>query len=167
MKCHLFILVCLHLIASNAKADAEAETLPIEDLQAEHRSAKPEPFLDKIAAFFAGGNTRKHDKKQTYPQQTAASVPRPQYVRPPLPPQPPKRPTNLLQKRPPKPPPSYDQQTSASQNFGAFTNQSPGKIKTMSETFFWEKSFALGVHFIVYKTNTSINMTDPDIVEIN
>ena len=156
MKCHLFILVCLHLFASNANADAEAETLPIEDLQAEHRSAKPEPFLDKIAAFFAGGNTRKHDKKPTYPQQTAASVPRPQYVRPPLPPQPPKRPTNLLQKRP-KPPPSYDQQTSASQNFGAFTNQSPGKTKTMPE--FFGKSFSLRVHFIVYK-NQYINQND-------
>ena len=128
MKCHFNIrvsaIVCLYFASAVflVHASPDAETLTVDELTAEHRSAKPEPFLDKIAAFFAG-NTRKQDvKKPTYPQ-TAASVPRPQYVRPPVPPKPPVRPQNLLK----RPQPVYDQQPSSSNNFDRFSNAGPGK----------------------------------------
>ena len=128
MKCHLiFCLLVIGVCQSWVQASPEAETLSVDELTAEHRSAKPEPFLDKIAAFFSG-NTRKQDKP-TYQQHGAASVPRPQYVRPPVPPKPPVRPPNLLKRPPPKPQPVYsghDQSSSASSNFNSFASPGAG-----------------------------------------
>ena len=126
MKCHS--ILCLLVIIGGqswVQASPEAETLSVDELTAEHRSAKPEPFLDKIAAFFAG-NTRKQDKP-TY-QHGAASVPRPQYVRPPVPPKPPVRPPNLLKRPPSKPQPVYghDQSSAASSNFNSFASPGAG-----------------------------------------
>ena len=142
MKCHsiLCLLVIIGGQYSGVQASPEAETLSVDELTAEHRSAKPEPFLDKIAAFFSG-NTRKQDKP-TY-QHGAASVPRPQYVRPPVPPKPPVRPPNLLKRPPPpnKPQPVYsagnkiDQNPSASSNFNSFASPGAGGGKNFQFLF--------------------------------
>ena len=151
MKCHsiLCLLVIIGGQYSWVKASPEAETLSVDELTAEHRSAKPEPFLDKIAAFFSG-NTRKQDKP-TY-QHGAASVPRPQYVRPPVPPKPPVRPPNLLKRPPPppnKPQPVYsagnkiDQNPSASSNFNSFASPGAGGGKNFQFLLNNNKKFAL------------------------
>ena len=147
MKCHS--ILCLLVIIGGqswVQASPEAETLSVDELTAEHRSAKPEPFLDKIAAFFSG-NTRKQDKP-TY-QHGAASVPRPQYVRPPVPPKPPVRPPNLLKRPPPpnKPQPVYsagnkiDQNPSASSNFNSFASPGAGGGKNFQFLFNNNKKF--------------------------
>ena len=59
MKCHHLIVFFTYLIVLS-RASPEAETLNVEELEAEHRSAKPEPFLDRLAAFFSGVS---HNKK--------------------------------------------------------------------------------------------------------
>ena len=52
--CH-FILVSSIVLAN---AEAELPTTVVEELEAEHRSAKPEPFLEKLAAAIFGSNDK-------------------------------------------------------------------------------------------------------------
>lgn len=119
MKCHSYILVLCLLKLINA----EAELSTVEELTAEHRSAKPEPFLDRLAAFFTGSTEKK--------QSAAASVQRPVAVLPPRPPLPPSRPNNIplrKQSYKPKPAPVYQGQSVApSNNFQTFVQPAPGK----------------------------------------
>ena len=129
MKCHL--LVCCLLFATASRAESN-----VENLEAEHRSAKPEPFLDRLAAFFSGAGNKK-DKRppplqpqlpHLHTQTAAASVPRPVAVRPPLPPRP--------HINPPVAPPQIPlrkqhnpvyQSVASSNNFQTFVNPGQGK----------------------------------------
>jgi len=43
-------------------SEAEADANPDADLIAEHRGAKPEPLLDRIASLFGVGSTDKSSK---------------------------------------------------------------------------------------------------------
>ena len=104
-----------------------------EELVAEHRSAKPEPFLDRLAAFFSGAG--QNDKKYPNQQQTSASVQRPVAVKPPLPPRPPNLPklhkpqAPIRKSGPPRPKPVYQGQSVApSNNFATFVQ--PGKTNS-------------------------------------
>lgn len=128
MKCHYLLLVFCLLKLINAEAELKA----VEELTAEHRSAKPEPFLDRLAAFFTGGSV---DKKQS----TAASVQRPVAVLPPRPPLPPARPNNIpLRKQSYKPAPVYQGQSVApSNNFQTFVQPGPGKTLKICEKIFF------------------------------
>ena len=122
--CHFLLLSCLIVYAASSP---EAETLQVEELEAEHRSAKPEPFLEKLAAAIFGSNEKSGQKRPVY-QQTSASVQRPVAVKPPRPPLAPRPPT------PPKipirrPQPVYNgPQASPSNNVPSFAPQ-PGSGK--------------------------------------
>eukprot|EP00093_Oithona_nana_P000528 00528.XXX_2216_2581_1 [CDS] Oithona nana genome sequencing. len=99
--CHL-ILFCTVLIIP-ALADAELPTTVVEELEAEHRSAKPEPFLEKLAAAIFGSNNDKTSNKRPPP-------------RAPRPPQPPRIPLKT------RPQPVYNgpQVSAASNNVQSF-----------------------------------------------
>ena len=131
MKCHLVLLSLISIFQlNNISLVTSQET---EELVAEHRSAKPEPFLDRLAAFFSGGqNDKKYHQQQ---QQTSASVQRPVAVKPPLPPRPPNLPKlpkpqiPLRKSGPPRPKPVYQGQSVApSNNFATFVQ--PGKTNS-------------------------------------
>jgi hypothetical protein len=53
----LAVAAAASLAAADSESDAEATALS--DLDAEHRGAKTEPFLDRIASFFGGGSNDK------------------------------------------------------------------------------------------------------------
>ena len=119
--CH-FILVSSIVLAN---AEAELPTTVVEELEAEHRSAKPEPFLEKLAAAIFGSND-KTGKRPVY-QQTAGSIQRPVAVKPPRAPRPPQPPRIPLKTRPQ---PVYNgPQASASNNVQSFAppQSGPGK----------------------------------------
>ena len=139
MKCHLVLISLFSVLqlSSNIHSVTSQETLKTEELVAEHRSAKPEPFLDRLAAFFSGGQ---NDKKfQHQQQQTSASVQRPVAVKPPLPPRPPgppslpklTKPLPIRKSGPPRAQPVYQgqsyqgQSVAPSNNFATFVK--PGK----------------------------------------
>jgi hypothetical protein len=150
MKCHsniifvVTVILVLNFKTGLASPDAESKTTTLtEDLPVEHRGAKPEPFLDQIAAFFGGGgNANKkvgHQNQQKRPmpiyQQTSASIQRPQSIRaPPRPPTPPQIPLRP-QKRPQPPPPRYTQNQAPSNNFQTFVPPSTSQGKTKSYIF--------------------------------
>ena len=121
--CHFLLLASALALAL---ATPEAET-KVEELEAEHRSAKPEPFLEKLAAAIFGSNDKTSSKRPVY-QQTAGSVQRPVAVKPPrvpLAPRPPQPPRIPLQKRPQ---PVYNgPQVSASNNVQSFAPPQTGK----------------------------------------
>ena len=133
MKCHLVLVystLCLFQ-ALSSQASADLPDLKNEELIAEHRSAKPEPFLDRLASFFSGGSsTANNQNKKIHHQLTSASVQRPVAVKPPLPPRPPSlpRPNIPLRKTgPSRPQPVYNGQSAApSNNFQTFVKP-PGK----------------------------------------
>ena len=124
--CHFLLLASALALAL---ATPEAET-KVEELEAEHRSAKPEPFLEKLAAAIFGSNDKTSSKRPVY-QQTAGSVQRPVAVKPPrvpLAPRPPQPPRIPLQKRPQ---PVYNgPQVSASNNVQSFAPPQTGKKNT-------------------------------------
>ena len=137
MKCHLVLISLFSVLqlSCNIHSVTSQETLKTEELVAEHRSAKPEPFLDRLAAFFSGGQ---NDKKFQQ-QQTSASVQRPVAVKPPLPPRPPgppslpklTKPLPIRKSGPPRAQPVYQgqsyqgQSVAPSNNFATFIK--PGK----------------------------------------
>ena len=138
MKCHLVLFFSLISFLSSVTSQEP------EDLVAEHRSAKPEPFLDRLAAFFSGAG--QNDKKYQPPppppfQQTSASVQRPVAVKPPLPPRPPNLPklpqpppAPIRKSGPARPNPVYQGQSVApSNNFATFVK--PGKKMTFFDNF--------------------------------
>lgn len=122
-KCHQLCLVLTVIAYSLVQAESDPALSPNEDLPVEHRAAKPEPFLDRIAAFFSGA-TNTQDRLQT-----SASVQRPTVLRPrpPLPPQIPLKPQPQYV-RPPRQPDSYQQ---PSNNFPTIVSPGPGKITFM------------------------------------
>ena len=134
MKCHLVLIFSI-LQLSSIHSVTSQELLKTEELVAEHRSAKPEPFLDRLAAFFSGGQNDK--KYQQQGQQTSASVQRPVAVKPPLPPRPPSIPkipkpqAPLRKSGAARPKPVYQgqsyqgQSVAPSNNFATFVK--PGK----------------------------------------
>ena len=71
------IFICLALSLAVAAADSKVGN---PDLLVEHRSASPEPFLDRLAtALFGSGEKKKSDKRK--PQRGG---PKPVYKRPPI-----------------------------------------------------------------------------------
>jgi hypothetical protein len=71
MKCHLhsksFILIITFYAVFNVglvfcDSEADADATADADLLAEHRSAKPEPLLDRIASLFGVGSSEKASK---------------------------------------------------------------------------------------------------------
>ena len=91
------------------------------DMAAEHRSAKPEPFLDRLASLFGGGSN-KNDKNgnngarpnPVYPQRPLGKPygPPPRPPRRPVLPPPPSQPQ--IKPQPPKQPTRYQAQPSNS-----------------------------------------------------
>lgn len=144
--CH-FILVSSIVLAN---AEAELPTTVVEELEAEHRSAKPEPFLEKLAAAIFGSND-KTGKRPVY-QQTAGSIQRPVAVKPPRAPRPPQPPRIPLKTRPQ---PVYNgPQASASNNVQSFAPPQAGPGKKLSLTNFLRNSFGsfasfFGMHYIL------------------
>ena len=74
MKCHysrtLLSVLALSLAVNLVSCDSESDPDPTSggpDLEAEHRGAKTEPFLDRIASFFGGGNDKKNKPNQVAP----------------------------------------------------------------------------------------------------
>lgn len=66
----------------SADSESDPDPDPISDLEAEHRGAKTEPFLDRIASFFGGGSGEKKAKPSPVYQrpgglQAQASLQRP------------------------------------------------------------------------------------------
>ena len=124
--CHL-ILFCIVLIIP-ALADAELPTTVVEELEAEHRSAKPEPFLEKLAAAIFGSNNDKTSNKRPVYQQTSGSIQRPVAVKPPRAPRPPQPPRIPLKTRP-QPVYNGPQVSAASNNVQSFAppQSGPGK----------------------------------------
>ena len=139
--CH-FILVSSIVLAN---AEAELPTTVVEELEAEHRSAKPEPFLEKLAAAIFGSND-KTGKRPVY-QQTAGSIQRPVAVKPPRAPRPPQPPRIPLKTRPQ---PVYNgPQASASNNVQSFAPPQAGPGKKLSLTnFFCEIVLVVLRHFL-------------------
>ena len=68
MKCHcsrtfvaiLAFSVAVNFVSCDSESDPDPSSSP--DLEAEHRGAKTEPFLDRIASFFGGGSNDKKAK---------------------------------------------------------------------------------------------------------
>jgi len=156
MKCHLVLISLFSVLqlSSNIHSVTSQETLKTEELIAEHRSAKPEPFLDRLAAFFSGGQ---NDKKfQHQHQQTSASVQRPVAVKPPLPPRPPgppslpklTKPLPIRKSGPPRAQPVYQgqsyqgQSVAPSNNFATFVKPAFGNDlkRNINSQSAWEQS---------------------------
>jgi hypothetical protein len=78
--CHysrtLVALLALSAAVSFASADSDGDpdADAIADLEAEHRGAKTEPFLDRIASFFGGGSSDKKNKPSPVYQRPGADV---------------------------------------------------------------------------------------------
>ena len=73
-----FIIVALAVIAA-----VNAETNPEPDLAAEHRSAKAEPFLEKLASALGFGSSNEKQYRPPNKPIKKANRPKPVYKRPP------------------------------------------------------------------------------------
>jgi len=147
MKCHLVLLFCIISLHSSVTSQETDELL------AEHRSAKPEPFLDRLAAFFSGAGGQNDKKYQPPPPQyqqiPSASVHRPVAVKPPSPPRPPNLPklpqpppaVPLRKSGPARPNPVYQGQSVApSNNFATFVQPGFGGGGTINSNDPWQQS---------------------------
>ena len=60
-----FLTVLIYTLAislCNCDSESDADPSALSDVEAEHRGAKTEPFLDRIASFFGGGANDKKAK---------------------------------------------------------------------------------------------------------
>ena len=79
----LKILICL-LVAAAAAVNAESNPESNPDLAAEHRSAKPEPFLEKLASALGFGSSSSPNNEKKYRPPKPPGRPKPVYKRPPV-----------------------------------------------------------------------------------
>ena len=80
MRLQPYILLAVTFLAVSVRSESN----PDPDLGAEHRSAKPEPFLEKLASALGFGSSSNTEKNYRPPQKKPVNRPKPVYKRPPV-----------------------------------------------------------------------------------